>query len=140
LLRFPFLVVSLVIGVIRVISPVGRFGFIGTTQPIPTQDSGIYQEHLGKVVVGRYGTTNMRQEHDEDNEGEFDHSGRCVDEQTLFQVLYEWSLEYQMEMGRLQAHESTQQVQGLYAILLLYKKFVEGNKQRLGRSVMASAR
>lgn len=71
------------------------------------------------MVIRGQRSANVRQEHDEDDEGELDDSGRVVYEQAFLKVLDERGLEDEVEVRRLEADEGTEQVQGLYAMLLL---------------------
>jgi hypothetical protein len=61
----------------------------------------------------------MRQEHDKNNESKLDDGGRVVDEQTFLKILDEWGFENEVQVRWLEANEGTEQVQGLYAMLLL---------------------
>ena len=73
----------------------------------------------------------MRQEHDKDDEGELDDSGRVVYEQAFLKVLDERGFEDEVEVWRLEADEGTEQVQGLYAMLLLQEEVVECEEEDL---------
>jgi hypothetical protein len=73
------------------------------------------------VVIQSQRCADVRQEHDEYYKSELDDSGRSVDEEALLQMLYKGRLEYKMEVRGLEAYKSTQQIQGLYAVLFLDK-------------------
>jgi len=73
----------------------------------------------------------VRQEHDEDDEGELDDGGRVVYEQAFLKVLDERGFEDEVEVRRLEADEGTKEVQGLYAMLLLQEEIVECEEEDL---------
>jgi hypothetical protein len=73
----------------------------------------------------------MRQEHDENDQSKLYHGGRIVGKQAFLQVLDERGFENQMQMGRLEADEGAEQIQGLNPVLLVYKELVEFEEKSL---------
>jgi hypothetical protein len=106
-------------------------------QLVPTQYPTVDKEHLLEVVVRGQRSAYVRQEHDEHDEGQLDDGRRVVDEQAFLQVLDEGRFENEMEMRRLEADKGTEQVEGLYAMLLLHKEVVECEEEDLEQSAKA---